>query len=116
MYAPITDKELKKATSFELGKDYYVKNYNGNWYKGQLLNLDIWHDTNTADGRKRKLGRDIGDFVGIHSGEDIYELDLENKLELPFFPKYFIFVGKKIKTEDLSKTDLNLIVERWKNN
>lgn len=114
MYIAITDRELKKAINFELGKDYYVKNYNGNWYKGQLLNLDFWHDINTADGKKREPGRDIGDHVGIHSEQDIYELDLENQLELPPFPEYFIFGGKEIKTEDLSKEDINIILTRWK--
>lgn len=114
MYTPITDRELKKASNFELGKDYYVKNPNGNWYKGKLRNLNIWHDINTADGRKRKEGRDIGDYFGIHSEQNIYELDLENSLELPPFPEYFVFGGKRIKTEDLSERDINLIVDRWK--
>lgn len=116
MFVAITDRELKKASNFELDKDYYVKNGNGNWYKGKLRNLDIWHDIDTADGRKRKEGRAIDDYVGIHSEQNIYELDLDNQLELPPFPEHFIFGGKKIKTEDLSKTDINLIVERWKNN
>lgn len=111
MYVAITDRELKKASNFKKGKDYYVKNGNGNWYVGQLRNLNIWHD---IDGENRKTGRDINDYVGIHPEENIYELNLDNVLELPPFPEYFIFGGKKIKTEDLSDKDINLIIERWK--
>jgi hypothetical protein len=114
MYTPITDRELKKASNFELGKDYYVKNGNGSWYKGKLKNLDIWHDGDTVNGRKRIFGRSIDSNVGINPEEVIYELDLESSLELPPFPEYFIFGGKKIKTEDLSEKEIDLILYRWK--
>ena len=117
MYAPILDRELKKASNFELGKDYYVKNGNGNWYKGQLENLDTWHDIDTADGRKRISGRSIDSGVGIKHEETIYELDSDNQLELPPFPKFFIFGGKKVKTEKLTEQELKLILTyRWKPN
>lgn len=115
MYIAIIDRELKKASNFELGNDYYVKNGNGNWYVGQLRNLNIWHDIDTADGRKRIQGRSIDSYVGIHPEEKIYELDLENSLELPPFPKFFIFGGKQIRTENLNEKDIDLILKRWKN-
>lgn len=103
MYVNITDRELKKASNFQLGKDYYVKNGNGNWYKGQLKNLDVW----CINGRERVYGMKIDNGIGIKPEEYIYELDLDNKLELPTFPGFFVFGGKKIKTEDLNEEEIN---------
>ena len=96
MYAPILDRELKRAESFELGRDYYVKNGNGNWYVGQLENLNMWHNIDTADGTKRISGRSI-EGVGIHPEGRVFEIDERNTLELPDFPEFFIFGGKKLK-------------------
>lgn len=113
MYVDITDRELKKATDFILSKDYYVKNGNGNWYKGQLENLNIWHDIDTADGKKRKSGRSIGSYVGIHPEENIFELDENKKLQLPLIPLEIIFGGEKIKIQNLSETEIKSIGRRW---
>ncbi len=114
MYTAITDRELKKASNFELYKDYYVKNGNGNWYVGKLKNLNEHHYIDTVDGKKKVYGMCIDSYVGIHPKESIYELNLDNLLKLPPFPSFFIFGGKEIKTEDLTPTEINLIVERWK--
>jgi len=113
MYAPVLDIELKKAEEFILGKDYYIKNGNGCWYKGQLKNLDTLHTVHNYRGTEKKSGRWI-EGEGIHQEQDIFELDESSSLELPAFPEFFIFGEKEIKTEDLKEREIELILRRWK--
>ena len=114
MYVAILDRELKKASNFIVGKDYYVKNGNGNWYVGKLKCLDTWHTIDTSDGKKRVCGRSLDNYVGIHSEDKIFELNLNNKLRLPPFPESFIFGEEEIKTKNLTKAEIDIILKRWK--
>lgn len=113
MYAPVLDIELKIAEEFVLGKDYYIKNGNGCWYKGQLKNLDTLHTVHNYRGTEKRSGRWL-EGEGIHQEQDIFELDESNSLELPVFPEFFIFGGKEVKTEDLKEREIELILRRWK--
>lgn len=112
MYAPVIDRELKKAEEFILEKDYYVKNGNGCWYKGQLKNLDTLHIVHNYRGTEKRSGRWI-EGQGIHQEEDIFELDEDNILVFPPFPEFFIFGGEKVKTTDLKENELERILSRW---
>ena len=113
MYVDITDRELKIAKDFTLDKEYYAKNGNGNWYKGKLKSLNRKHEINTADGLKVVFGIHIRDYVGIHPEEKVFELNEDNKLQLPLIPLEIIFGEEKIKTKDLSETEIKSIGRRW---
>lgn len=113
MYVDITDRELKLAKDFTLDKEYYAKNGNGNWYKGKLKSLNRKHSIDTADGKKIIWGMHIGDYVGIHSEEKVFELDEDSKLQLPLIPLEIIFGEEKIKIQDLSETEIKSIGRRW---
>ena len=113
MYTPVLDRELKRVDVFKLETDYYVKNGNGCWYKGQLKNLDTLHTVHNYRGTEKRSGRWI-EGEGIHQEQDIFELDETSSLELPDFPEFFIFGEKEIKTEDLKEREIELILRRWK--
>lgn len=113
MYVDITDRELKVAKDFTLDKEYYAKNGNGNWYKGKLKTLHRKHDINTADGKKVIWGMHIGDYVGIHPENKVFEINESTKLQLPLIPLEIIFGGEKIKIQDLSKTEIESVGRRW---
>jgi hypothetical protein len=113
MYVDITDRELKQVKDFTLDKEYYAKNGNGNWYKGKLNSLDRKHNVNTADGLQVVWGMSIGNYVGIHAENKVFELNEDKRLQLPLIPLEIIFGEEKIKIEDLTETEIKSIGRRW---
>lgn len=111
MYVDIADTELKRVELFEVGKEYYHKNGNGNWYKGKLKSLDYNHFINTADGLKPKRGFEIDDYVGIHDQNELFELGVE--YEIPTIPTSLRLGDRLIRIQDIPTEDLSSVVRRW---